>query len=177
MAKMKLFSSPCDANVNNDIHHEDEDGVVGYIMLIMMMMTISTMRMKMALGDILLCLLASSSLFAYLDRKLGQGGNTRCHMMKKMMMRMIYMDLFRHRSFVFFFFHSTINKCSSKSFTSHLQLNMFLFPQSTTTYSLGTSARKSRHRVYERPFCHLGRFRKFQFSIRENLSFDRNTIS
>ena len=76
MAKMKLFSPPCDANVNNDIHHEDEDGVVGYIMLIMMMMTISMMRMKMALGDILLCLLVSSSLFAYLDRKLGQGGNT-----------------------------------------------------------------------------------------------------
>ena len=47
---MKLFSSPGDANVNNDIHDEDEDGVVGYIMLIMMMMTISTMRMKMAWG-------------------------------------------------------------------------------------------------------------------------------
>ena len=68
----KMFSLPCDANVNNDIHDEDEDGV----------------------GDILLCLLVSSSLFAYLDRKLGQGGNTRCHMMKKiMMMRMIYKNL------------------------------------------------------------------------------------
>ena len=74
----KMFSSPCDANVNNDIHDEDEAGV----------------------GDILLCLLASSSLFAYLDRKLGQGGNTRCHMMKKMMMRMIYKNLLTHRSFL-----------------------------------------------------------------------------
>ena len=26
----KMFSSPCDANVNNDIHDEDEDGVGGY---------------------------------------------------------------------------------------------------------------------------------------------------
>ena len=29
-AKMKLFSSPGDANVNNDIHDEDEDGMGGY---------------------------------------------------------------------------------------------------------------------------------------------------
>ena len=106
---MKLFRSTCDANINNDIHDEDEDGVGGGYPVV------STR------------LLSSSSLFAYLDRKLGHRGNTRCHMMKKMMMRMIYKNLLRHRSLVFF--HSTITKCLSMSFTSHLQLNMFLFPR------------------------------------------------
>ena len=39
ITKMKLFRSPCDANVNNDIHNEDEDDG----------------------GDILLCLLVYSA--------------------------------------------------------------------------------------------------------------------
>ena len=31
MTKMKLYRSTCDANINNDIHDEDEDGVGGGI--------------------------------------------------------------------------------------------------------------------------------------------------